>query len=354
MQLNIHNFDPSYFISIGDRYIVEPENVPDNLHILPDSSGYDGQFYYQLGLNPFSPQAVNGGLSISNGPYRHQRIVYPFLAWLFSGGNSERLPTTLLLVNYVALVALGWMGAQYAQWHQRHALWGLLFALYPGFLFSLTRDLTEILGAMFLLASIICLARSSGSIGPAILLTLAILTRETTLLVVMALAVAFILTKRYRRWPVIVMPLILFALWQIGLGIKWGEVPILAGQQNVGNPGQGFVTFVRSLERTNFMHQVWLLEIGMVVIFAAAAAYSLRITTDLLSHTLSWLAYGLLVLSLTQHVWVEDLAYMRAITEFFLFSLLLILAGLPTQGLIILAASLSATWVVVFLTRLNW
>jgi uncharacterized membrane protein len=143
-------------------------------------------------------------------------------------------------------------------------------------------------------------------------------------------------------------------LWQIGLGIKWGEVPILAGQQNVGNPGQGFVTFVRSLERTNFMHQVWLLEIGMVVIFAAAAMYSLRITTDLLSHTLSWLAYGLLVLSLTHHVWVEDLAYMRAITEFFLFSLLLIIAGLPTRGLIILGASLSATWIVVFCTRLNW
>jgi hypothetical protein len=92
----------------------------------------------------------------------------------------------------------------------------------------------------------------------------------------------------------------------------------------------------------------------MVVIFAAAAAYSLRITTDLLPHTLSWLGYGFLVLSLTHHVWVEDLAYMRAITEFFLFSLLLIIAGLPTRGLIILAASLSATWVVVFFTRLNW
>jgi hypothetical protein len=354
MQLSIHNFDPSYFISIGDRYIIEPENVPDNVSILPDSSGYDGQFYYQLGLNPFQPQPVNGGLSISNGPYRHQRIVYPVLAWLFSFGNPDLLPAALLLVNYLALIVLGWLGAQYARLHQRHALWGVLVALYPGFLFSLTRDLTEILGVMFLLAGIIRLGQSSGNIGPTILFTLAIFTRETSFLAVVALAIAFILSKTYRRWPVVIIPLTSFALWQIALWSKWGQFPILAGQQNIGIPGQGLTTFIRSLERTNFMHQVWMLELGLVVMFAAAAAYSLCTTKGTLHHILIWLGYGVLVLSLTRHVWIEDLAYMRAISEFFLFSLLFVIAGLPSRGLIIMATSLSATWLIVFFTRLNW
>ena len=39
----------------------------------------------------------------------------------------------LLATNVIAVAALGWIGGRYAQSLGRHALYGLLFGLYPGF-----------------------------------------------------------------------------------------------------------------------------------------------------------------------------------------------------------------------------
>lgn len=358
LQLSAHDWDPSYFIAIGDRYIRQPDQLPDNVHIMPNSSGYDGQFYYQLALNPFSPQAVNAGLSISNGPYRQQRIIYPLLVWLLSFGNRELVPTMLVVVNFVALCIMSWLGARFAQLHERHALWGTLFALYPGFLFTITRDLTEIVGAMFLLMAILALYHKMSNTICALLFALAMFSRETAIIPIAALGVALILNKR-DRWiglQVVAIPLVYFGIWQGALWSKWGRLPILAGGHNIGVPGAGIVEFIRSLDLGFKLHRTWSSEFGLVaLIMLLAAVVALRKSNIPLWLKLMWLGYAVLALSLTHHVWIEDIAFMRALSEVYLFSLMLVIASGVGRGILTsVGAGTVIIWTLMLIRRLDW
>ena len=53
MRLRAHGYDPSYFVTAGDQF-VDVARVPGSLSVLKNSSGYDGQFYYRLALDPFT------------------------------------------------------------------------------------------------------------------------------------------------------------------------------------------------------------------------------------------------------------------------------------------------------------
>jgi hypothetical protein len=353
-QLSTHNHDPSYFISIGGYYVVRADDVPPNVRIIPASSGYDGQFFYQLALNPFAPQEVNAGLTIGNGPYRHQRIIYPLLVWLCAFGNRDLIPAALVIVNYLALCGLAWLGGRFAQLHQCHALWGALFALYPGFLFTLTRDLAEILAAVFLLAGLLSLQQSSSSWRSAVWLALAVFTRETTVLAVLALACASIVGNVPIHRRTIGIPLCTFGAWQVFLWAKWGQLPVLAGGHNLGFPGGGIITFLNSLQIGNLMHGVWLLELIALLFVAVATTVALRTTNDIVPYKLMGAGYGLLVVMLTRHVWVEDLAFMRAATELYLLGLVLMIANRHLSLLASAATMMMSTWVLVFFTRLDW
>lgn len=347
-QLAAHGHTPTYFITIGDKLISQADELPPHLYIWPDSYGYDGQFFYQLALNPFTPQEVNAGLLIDNAPYRHQRLFYPLTAWLLALGQRDRVPAAMLLANYLALVAIAWLGAHHAQQNQAHALWGCLFALYSGFIFSFMRDLSEIMVVLFLLAGFLTWRQARSGLPAGILLTLAILTRETALLAVLALALAMLLKKEHRRWPVVILPLATFAIWQAALYARWGQLPILAGGQNLGLPLQGLLTLLRSLHLADPLHRIWLLELLAVAVVTAAAAMAWRVTGGNLPQKLAWLAYGLLALSLTHHVWVEDIAFMRAMSEYYLFGLLLI-AGTARRSLLLPTAIATITsWLLVY------
>ena len=184
------NFDPSSFVVAGD-YFCNPQLVHPSLTVEPNSAGFDGQFYYRLALNPFTSQLVERGIEIDSPPLRHQRIFYPFLAWLLSAGNPALVPMVLIFINFVALCAMGWMGGVYAQTLRQHALWGVFLPLYPGFLFTLSRDLIEILEISLLLGSLL-LVRRNKPLAATLLLVFAVLTKETALLVAVAAAIVYV------------------------------------------------------------------------------------------------------------------------------------------------------------------
>lgn len=66
---------------------------------------------------------------------RLERIGYPALAWLTAGGRASLVPDSLVAVNIVALGALGLGGGLLARDGGRHAVWGLVFPGYWGYLF---------------------------------------------------------------------------------------------------------------------------------------------------------------------------------------------------------------------------
>jgi hypothetical protein len=75
--------------------------------------------------------------------YRYSRLLYPVVARAGALGNPDRVPASMLAVNWLAL---GVLTLAVAAWLRRRACspWlALLVGLYPGLLLGLQRDLTE-------------------------------------------------------------------------------------------------------------------------------------------------------------------------------------------------------------------
>ena len=91
--------------------------------------------------------------------YRQQRILYPLVSFVIARGGPAATAWALVGWNLAAAAALGWLGAALARRRTRHALWGLAFAAYPGFVLVLARELAGLLAAALLLAGILALDR---------------------------------------------------------------------------------------------------------------------------------------------------------------------------------------------------
>jgi hypothetical protein len=63
---------------------------------------------------------------------------------------------------------------------------------------------------------------------------------------------------------------------------------------------------------------------------------------------------GLMIFAMSSHVWIADVAYMRAASEFYLFGLILIVLTARFAVLGRVAVCTALTWGLVLFTRLNW
>src|SRR5215813_83017 len=262
-------FDASSFVTAGDRNC-DPALVPNKLTVIKNSAGYDGQFYYRLALDPFTSRRTDFGVTLDIPSFRHQRILYPFLAWVLSVGNAGLVPWMMLFINYSALCLLGWLGGVYAQAFKQHALWGLFLPLFPASLMSLTRDLVEALEVTLLVSSLLLLRRGKHVWGGA-LLTLAVLTKESALIVAGAAMLSHIACRlRVKteciRWQYFTPPIVTFMIWQTALFFNWHELPVFAGKMNIGIPFYGFIcflldaaTFQTPLQRRSFPELILLI-----------------------------------------------------------------------------------------------
>jgi hypothetical protein len=157
--------------------------------------GYDGQYYFAVAVDPrhakdYIPPSVSG--------FVYSRPLYPALAGVTGGGSTRVVPYTMLLIN---LLAVGAGTLAVAAWLRRRSLtpWlALLYALFPGLVFTAFRDLTEPLAFAFVAVAGLVLDSHSrrATVGAAVLLALAGLTRETTL--AFAVGAAALLFRRDR------------------------------------------------------------------------------------------------------------------------------------------------------------
>jgi hypothetical protein len=149
------------------------------------------------------------------------------------------------------------------------------------------------------------------------------------------------------------LPVGAFVLWQAIVGARWGVLPVLAGPPNFGLPFMGLGKFLVSLRLTNFVEGVWLLEFlylaGLAILAAVAFGKS-----PAWQAKLAWLGYWALLLLLSGKVWVEDLAFMRAATEFGVFSFVLVLSAGRQRGVAALLVMTASLGLLVFVTRLDW
>ncbi|HEV7215183.1 MAG TPA: hypothetical protein VGP33_08650 [Chloroflexota bacterium] len=353
-RLALHGGDPSAFVAAGDMF-AKVGQVPPGLHVLPHSSGYDGQAYYRLALEPWTSQVTEYGIRLDNPAYRQQRLFYPLLAWLLSFGRPALVPAALIAGNLLGLGVIAASGAALARRYRRPAWWGVLPALYPGFLVTLALDLSEIVEGALLLGGILLLLRKRYS-WATLCFTLAIFTRETALLVPVALAMAWVF-DRLRRAPllyparVFTAPLAAYLVWQGLLWSRWHGLPFRGNGGNIGIPGAGFAEILHRLAPpTGPADAIWLLEIAALAIvgLGVLAVWRDRRAPDWLRA--AWLLNCLLVACLGASVWVEDIGFLRALTDWYVVGTVLLIMDARAKPTVLLFAPALALWGWMWLT----
>jgi hypothetical protein len=346
--LTRHDFDPSYFVRAGD-FFVDAQHAPKNLTILKNSLGYDGQFYYRLALSPFTHDQSGFGVRFDSPRYRQQRILYPLLASLFSLGAPNLVPWSLIFVNYLGVCVIGWLGGLYAQAVGRHALWGIACALYAGFLLTLSSDLTEIVEVCFILASLVLIRRERQRTA-AVLLLLAVLAKETALLVAVGALLSYLVAVwrgTSKQSPLLfVLPVAGYLGWQAWLYRNWMMSLDRAIESNIGFPMAGFVSYFREMASLHAHHHqgLYFVELCLFLLFMIAVIHACRKTTETLHVRFSWLLYLLLTLSLTRAVWVED-SFLRALSEVYTLGVIIVLSAPVRLRVVVLSGAVVSCFI---------
>jgi len=339
------------FIVVGSDHVRGrvPPGVP-----VTRGQGYDGQFYYRMALGPVNFNHTVSGIRMDT-LSRFERISYPALSWLVAGGRSWLVPWSLVVVNIIGLACLGALGAMIARESGRHSWWGLLLPSYFGFLWVLSRDLAEIVTATFVVAGVVALRRNRFVLA-ATAFSVAVLSRETALLVVAALAVERPLSTIVARLsarraiadgtrPVAVAPGaveaapapamtwiapgVSFLAWQFVVRLATGSWPLLtSGQRNLGAPfaglAQGFGHYMDLFPSRAAV--LWFGELFILIVVVAVAALALRTTNARLYERAAWLAYGVLALILAPGIWLGDVGF-RSLDDLYLFSCIVLLSS---------------------------
>ncbi|MCC6154839.1 MAG: hypothetical protein IT367_13820 [Candidatus Hydrogenedentes bacterium] len=359
IRLSVHNWDATYFVTAGDVY-TDPVSAPKGLYIMRGATGHDGQFYYRFALDPITDRITDYGITLDLPAYRQQRILYPVLVNLLSLGHVSAVPFWMLAINYIGICAIAWVGSKYTQTLGLHAMWGLAFACYPGFVLTLARDFTEILGASLLITTL-WLLRTNRAKSGIVFGTLAVLARETTMLasaavtgvaILAALPPRFLPTAlrnviprllprnledtrdRAATGPLYSRAHLLFAIpvfagvaWQIYLRCNWGHF----ASADTGTMSLPFVSFFTSLyDKTSFatgQQIAGFLQMLLVAAFAIAAAFALRSSTAAPHEKLAWLLYAALTCIVSGNVWSEDWSFLRNLWELYVFGAIILMTS---------------------------
>ena len=210
-------WQPIELFEIGTRF---SEGIEDG------SPGYDGQFSYYIAAS-MDPETVEPKLDVP--AYRYQRILYPLAARTLAIGVDAWLPWTLVLVGLLAQWGGTWAVARTLLDQAINPWYSLSYGLWVGLVVAIGVGLGEPLA--YGLAAGGWLARSRGRIvWSALLLGLAVFSKETTIIFLAAAILAELTEKRRGRALVAyVVAVGAFAAWQAWLWNTFGSPGLASG-----------------------------------------------------------------------------------------------------------------------------
>jgi hypothetical protein len=329
----------------GSRWVRRPP-ATSWLPVRP-GPGYDGQFYYRIALGPLDWARTAFGIQLDN-LARLDRVGYPAIVSALSLAHASLVPAVMVVVNIGAFTVLAWAASTLARDAGRGAAWGLAVAGFSGFEWSMSRDLTEVTEAMFVVVAILALRRGR-PVWAGLSLVGAVMSREAALLVVGAVlaerSVGLLLPARSAgtaghggRHPRRVLgaddaawalPGLAFAAWQVALRLREGEFPVLrSGHRNVGLPLSGLLQGARHyldlLPQTGAM--LWFWELGVLLVVGGFAAFSLRSSRALGYEKLAWLGALVLGVLLGPAIWSGNVGF-RSLDDFYVLSYVIALSS---------------------------
>jgi hypothetical protein len=368
--------DLSLFIVAGDRFVTRADLIAPMI-VKQHSDGYDGQFYFRMALDPLNFAQTADGVRIDWPAWRFQRIFYPLLVWMVSLGQVAWVPAGLVVVNLAGLAVVARMAVLLrrllglARW----VPWAIV--LWPGFAVSLTHDTTEILSAALLLSALCAYMFRRIALYCA-LAACAALTRETNLLVFLAIAAveavnavragsARSLWRRVLPCGVVAVP---FFAWRQAVIWLCGQAPQAHGvAHNLGWPMVGMATMLWGC-LTGAQHfaggprlalverALVLVSVGSLLVFCG---YALRTIFGPWRHVGAALPAGfvclvwLISLLTARGPLIDPTAYFRALTECYLLGCLVLGADLRPwrHGQVITLTGIMVFVTLVFVCRVQ-
>ena len=135
----------------------------------------------RMALNPFSPFDHSYGPQLK--PYRTQRILYPFLAWLLALGNQEYILLSMILVNIIAFVLCNYFFYQICQMYSVNKKYCIFIMLLSACYMTAARNLSDLLALCFFLGALYSFCQRK-FIFFTLYSLLSMLSRESSLIVI--------------------------------------------------------------------------------------------------------------------------------------------------------------------------
>ena len=321
-----------------------PEVHYDGL-IVRDDSGYDGQFFYYIAIDPFvrSPSLYS---CTRTDAYRYQRILFPMLASAVSAGNKERLPIAMLAVNLAGILLGTYFFIRICEASGLHPGLALFFTFSTGCLISLTRNTCEPLYIAALIGAFYFYAVRRDLFLTAAALCLGTFAKELALGTAgILLMFEWIKRRNFKTSLWLLMPFGFYFLWQMRIDSLFAELPVQVTHAHPGAIQRSIVNFFAYYaERFAAVRagsvQSWvdpLLQTNLILCLAFYAREALKMESPY-----PWIGglFGLLVLAFSFPPNGTDFwGYGRHSAEIFLCALMIYIVTKQKRYLIPLAAN---------------
>jgi hypothetical protein len=274
-------------------------------------------------------------------------------------GRVAWVPWSLIVVNYLAVCGLALSAARLAELFGVPAIYGLAVPFLPGVILGLVRDLSDPVAISLMVFSLLLL-HARRTVFAACMLALAILTRETMVLLAGALFIhsVWCSLQKQSTWSKSIpytIPLAVYTSWQLFIRVRWGQCGFLVGKGNLDRvPLSSLISFVAQaahfapgLPGPEFRQHLFLigelLFLGEMVSLAAIASFRSMVDPGV---KLAWAIYLLLAVCLSSYVWVEDWAFMRGCGELLALSIVIMMGARDRRFLSFSLVSTFAIWLV--------
>jgi hypothetical protein len=201
------------FFRIGSVLPLSPFLIPDQTLIFQDELGYDGQQFLSIALDPFL-QDLDTLASLDHPAYRYRRILYPLLSYFLGFGNSQIIPYVMVAINAIAILLIIWVTGLYFKSYSAKVNQALFVLMIPGVWIVLSLSTSDLLASLFFVSAFY-FYQNNKPIYMALMVSLGCLTRETLLLLWMALIVAAMWQKKYLYFKYLGMAIIAPLAWNI-------------------------------------------------------------------------------------------------------------------------------------------
>ena len=205
----------------GSHFPIPPALASENLYVLPNSRGYDGQMYHYVAHDAFLQRGF--GNFMDNARVRYRRILLPALAFILAAGRQSAIDRSLIASNLLFLFLGAWWLSRYLVCSGQSPALSILFVFVPAVVISLDR-LTVDLSLTALCVGFAYYAKIESRWRLYVVLVLAGLSRETGIALTIALCISRLAQHRFVQAALFSTAALPAALWYLLVNSSTPEV----------------------------------------------------------------------------------------------------------------------------------